>query len=155
MQHIFPSLEYYHHFMQQTTYFFPKEIQYNPHFSIFLYEGSSCFPFKELIRYPSLSRYNNKVNLPFMHQNQEINTTHLTRQTFQEIIIFKKVNIITFSMYTQNHTKSYFHSHNSYPYLRATCAFPNTITFTSMHIIFLWNKYGFLVWYEHYSYVFQ
>jgi len=38
-----------------------------------------------------------------MHQNQEINTTHLTRQSLQEIIVSKKVNMVTFYMYTQTH----------------------------------------------------
>ena len=107
MQHIFPSLEYYHHFIQQTTYLFLKGSHYSPHFFIFLYEGFSRFPFKKLLKISIFTHENQdtktRFTYPFCIKIKKINTTHLTRQSLQEIIIFKKVNMTTFSKYTQTH----------------------------------------------------
>jgi len=63
MQHIFPSLEDHHHFIQQTTYLFLKGSRYNPNFSIFQCEGFSRFPFKKLL----------KISI-FTHKNQDKKT---------------------------------------------------------------------------------
>ena len=43
-----------------------------------------------------------------MHQNQEIDPTHLARQSFQETNIFKKVNIVIYFQESQHNTFSTF-----------------------------------------------
>lgn len=134
MQHLFPSLEDYHHFIQQTTYLFLKGSHFNPHFSIFRCEGFSRFPFKKWLKL-SIFRHKNqdektrftyRLCIKIKQSTQLIQQDNLSKR----LLFFKEANMTTFFKYTQTYNSS----HNSYQY--ATCVLLTQLLYFNAHSSF-------------------